>query len=240
MTRIPPALRGRGAKALLVALPVGLTGSLVALPFTAQAEPSSDAVISEVYGGGGNSGASYTNDFVELGNAATAPLDLGGWSVQYLPGSPTATSKWQVTPLTGAIPAGGTYLVQEAKGSGGDTALPTPDASGTISMSATTGTVALVHSTTPLTCLTAADCAADGTVKDLVGFGTAVVREGSPATGAGNTTSVSRDTKLTDTDNNATDLTGSVPSPHNTAGGGSGDPSPTPTPTPTPTPRPTP
>ncbi|WP_234436134.1 endonuclease/exonuclease/phosphatase family protein [Streptomyces sp. NRRL S-813] len=236
MTRIPPALRGRGAKALLVALPVGLTGSLVALPFTAQAEPSSDAVISEVYGGGGNSGASYTNDFVELGNAATAPFDLGGWSVQYLPGSPTATSKWQVTPLTGAVPAGGTYLVQEAKGSGGDTALPTPDASGTISMSATTGTVALVHSTTPLTCLTAADCAADGTVKDLVGFGTAVVREGSPATGAGNTTSVSRDTKLTDTDNNAADLTGSAPSPHNTAGGGSGDPSPTPTPTPTPTP----
>ncbi|MGW5202655.1 lamin tail domain-containing protein [Streptomyces spiralis] len=236
MTRIPPALRGRGAKALLVALPVGLTGSLVALPFTAQAESSSDAVISEVYGGGGNSGASYTNDFIELGNAATAPFDLGGWSVQYLPGSPTAASKWQVTPLAGTIPAGGTYLVQEAKGSGGDTALPTPDASGTISMSATTGTVALVRSTTPLTCLTAADCAADGTVKDLVGFGTAVVREGSPATGAGNTTSVSRDTKLTDTDDNAADLTGSAPSPHNTAGGGSGDPSPTPTPTPTPTP----
>ncbi|MFF0794265.1 lamin tail domain-containing protein [Streptomyces spiralis] len=236
MTRIPPALRGRGAKALLVALPFGLTGSLVALPFTAQAESSSDAVISEVYGGGGNSGASYTNDFIELGNAATAPFDLGGWSVQYLPGSPTATSKWQVTPLAGTIPAGGTYLVQEAKGSGGDTALPTPDASGTISMSATTGTVALVRSTTPLTCLTAADCAADGTVKDLVGFGTAVVREGSPATGAGNTTSVSRDTKLTDTDDNAADLTGSAPSPHNTAGGGSGDPSPTPTPTPTPTP----
>ncbi|MEU0601811.1 endonuclease/exonuclease/phosphatase family protein [Streptomyces sp. NPDC006393] len=236
MTRIPPALRGRGAKALLVALPVGLTGSLVALPFTAQAAPTSDAAISEVYGGGGNSGASYTNDFVELGNGATAPFDLSGWSVQYLPGSPTATSKWQVTPLTGAIPAGGTYLVQEAKGSGGDTALPTPDASGTISMSATTGTVALVHSTTPLTCLTAADCAADGTVKDLVGFGTAVVREGSPATGAGNTTSVSRDTKLTDTDDNAADLTGSAPSAHNTAGGGSGDPSPTPTPTPTPTP----
>ncbi|MGW0083146.1 lamin tail domain-containing protein [Streptomyces sp. NPDC003393] len=236
MTRIPPALRGRGAKALLVALPVGLTGSLVALPFTAQAEPSADAVISEVYGGGGNSGASYTNDFVELGNGATAPFDLEGWSVQYLSGSPTANSKWQVTPLTGAIPAGGTYLVQEAKGSGGDTALPTPDASGTISMSAANGTVALVHSTTPLTCLTAADCVADGTVKDLVGFGTAVVREGSPATGAGNTTSVSRDTKLTDTDDNAADLTGAAPSPHNTEGGGSGDPSPSPTPTSTSTP----
>ncbi|TFV33445.1 lamin tail domain-containing protein [Streptomyces sp. T1317-0309] len=109
---------------------LGLTGSLIALPFTAQAAPSSDAAISEVYGGGGNSGASYTNDFIELGNGATAPFDLSGWSVQYLPGSPSATSKWQVTPLAGAIPAGGTYLVQEAKGSAGDTPLPSPDPRG--------------------------------------------------------------------------------------------------------------
>ncbi|MFJ9762055.1 endonuclease/exonuclease/phosphatase family protein [Streptomyces sp. NPDC101149] len=235
-SRIPPALRGRGAKALLVALPVGLTGSLIALPFTAQAAPSSNAAISEVYGGGGNSGASYTNDFIELGNAATAPFDLSGWSVQYLPGSPSATSKWQVTPLDGAIPAAGTYLVQEAKGSAGDTPLPSPDATGTISMSATSGTVALVHSTTALTCLTAADCAADGTIKDLVGFGTAVVREGSPATGAGNTTSVSRNATYTDTDDNSADLTGSAPNPRNSTGGGAGDPSPTPTPSTTPTP----
>ncbi|MEV6993231.1 lamin tail domain-containing protein [Streptomyces sp. NPDC093228] len=235
-SRIPPALRGRGAKALLVALPVGLTGSLIALPFTAQAAPSSDAAISEVYGGGGNSGASYTNDFIELGNGATAPFDLSGWSVQYLPGSPSATSKWQVTPLAGAIPAGGTYLVQEAKGSAGDTPLPSPDATGTISMSATTGSVALVHSTTALTCLTAADCAADGTIKDLVGFGTAVVREGTPATGAGNTTSVSRNTTYTDTDDNSVDLTGSAPNPRNSTGGSAGDPSPTPTPTTTPAP----
>ncbi|MDR3082383.1 MAG: lamin tail domain-containing protein [Streptomyces sp.] len=199
---------------------------------TAQAAPSSDAVISEVYGGGGNSGASLTHDFIELGNAGTASLDLSGWSVQYLSGSPTSSSKWQVTPLTGAVPAGGSYLVQEAKGTGGDTALPTPDATGTIPMSATSGTVALVHSTTALTCLTAADCAADGSIKDLVGFGTAVVREGNPATGAGNTTSVSRGAAFTDTDDNSADFTGSEPGPRNSTGGGE-DPSPTPTPSPT-------
>ncbi|WP_309505315.1 endonuclease/exonuclease/phosphatase family protein [Streptomyces sp. KM273126] len=233
-SRIPPALRGRSAKAVLIALPVGLTGSLIALPFAAEAAPSSDAVISEVYGGGGNSGASLTHDFIELGNAGNASFDLSGWSVQYLSGSPTSTSKWQVTPLSGAVPAGGKYLIQEAKGAGGDTALPTPDATGTIAMSAASGTVALVHSTTALTCLTAADCAADGTVKDLVGFGTAVVREGSPATGAGNTTSVSRDAKFTDTDDNSADFTGSAPSPSSSTGeSGGGDPSPTPTPTPT-------
>jgi predicted extracellular nuclease len=229
---IPLSLRGRGAKAGLIALPLGIAGSLIALPLTAQAAPSPDAVISEVYGGGGNSGALLTNDFIELGNAGSVPFDLTGWSVQYLSGSPTSTSKWQVTPLTGSVPAGGDYLVQEAKGAAGGTALPAPDATGTIAMSATSGTVALVRSTTALTCLTAADCAGDAAVKDLAGFGTAVVREGGPATGAGNTTSVARSAALTDTDDNSADFTGGTPSPRNSAGDGDGG---TPTPTPTPT-----
>ncbi|MFE4172504.1 lamin tail domain-containing protein [Streptomyces sp. NPDC056909] len=231
---IPPALRGRRAKRIALALPVGLVGTLIALPFTAQAAPSSDAVIAEVYGGGGNSGATLTNDFIELGNAGSGSFDLTGWSVQYLPGAPTASSKWQVTALTGAIPAGGSYLVAESKGTGGTTELPTPDASGSIAMSGTSGTVALVHSTTPLSCVTAADCAADGSIKDVVGFGTATVRETSPVPGASNTASVSRNASLTDTDNNAADLSASAPSPRNTTGGG-GEPDPDPTPTPTPT-----
>ncbi|MEU0277015.1 lamin tail domain-containing protein [Streptomyces sp. NPDC006195] len=226
-------MRGRRAKAIAVALPVGLAGSLIALPFTAQATPSPDAVISEVYGGGGNSGATLTNDFIELGNAGDGPFDLTGWSVQYLSGSPTPTSKWQVTEIKGAIPAGGSYLVEEAKGSGGDTALPAADATGTIALSASSGTVALVRSTTPLTCLTAADCAADTNVKDLVGFGTATVREGSPATGADNTHSVARNAALTDTDTNSADFSGATPAPRNSAGAGDGGGEPTPTPSPT-------
>ncbi|MEV7424540.1 endonuclease/exonuclease/phosphatase family protein [Streptomyces sp. NPDC091212] len=220
---------------IAITLPVGIVGSLIALPFTAQATPSPDAVIAEVYGGGGNSGATFTNDFIELGNAGGASFDLTGWSVQYLSGSPTATTKWSVTPLDGAIPAGGSYLVQEAKGAGGDTPLPTPDATGTIAMSASSGTVALVHSTTALTCLTADDCAADTSVKDLVGFGTAAVKETAPATGADNTHSVARNAALTDTDNNSADLSGSTPTPRNSAGAGEGpgggEPSPTPSPT---------
>ncbi|MFD5780726.1 lamin tail domain-containing protein [Streptomyces sp. NPDC126933] len=229
---IPPALRGRRGRFIALALPVGLAGSFVVLPFTAQAAPSPDAVIAEVYGGGGNSGATLTSDFIELGNSGDGPFDLTGWSVQYLSGAPTQSSKWQVTEITGAIPAGGSYLVEEAKGTGGDTALPTPDATGAIAMSASSGTIALVHSTAPLTCVTAADCAADGSIKDLVGFGTALVRETSPATGAGNTTSVARNGALADTDNNSTDFVGGTPSPRNSGGtGGGGEPSPTPSPT---------
>ncbi|MFJ2116720.1 lamin tail domain-containing protein, partial [Streptomyces sp. NPDC087850] len=229
---IPPALRGRRARLIALTLPVSIAGSLIALP-SAQALPSPDAVIAEVYGGGGNSGATLTHDFIELGNAGGAAFDLTGWSVQYLSGSPSSTTKWSVTPLSGTVPAGGSYLIQGAKGAGGDTALPTPDATGTLALSASSGTVALVHSTTALTCVTAADCAADGSVKDLVGFGTAAVRETSPATGADNTHSVGRTAALTDTDDNSADLTGQAPTPRNSAGTGTGGGEPVPTPSPT-------
>ena len=44
---------------------------------------SSSVVISQVYGGGGNSGAPYNGDFIELFNRSSAPASLSGWSVQY-------------------------------------------------------------------------------------------------------------------------------------------------------------
>jgi predicted extracellular nuclease len=202
------------------------------------ASPSADALIAEVYGGGGNSGATYTNDFVELANAGAAPVDLSGYSVQYLSGAPTSTSKWQATALTGSLAGGGRFLVQEAAGTGGTTALPTPDVSGAINMSGTTGTIALVSGTDLLTCVTAADCAADSRVKDLVGYGTALVHEGSgAAAGASNTASVARSAALTDTDDNAADFTAGAPTPEN-SGGGSTTPPTSPPPT-TPTPPPT-
>ncbi|MGW3645543.1 lamin tail domain-containing protein [Streptomyces sp. NPDC000878] len=192
--------------------------ALTAIP-AAFAAPSATAVIAEVYGGGGNSGATLVRDFVELGNAGSAAYDLSGYSVQYLPGSPSASSQWQVTALSGSVAPGGRYLVAEGAGSGGTTALPTADATGSIAMSATSGTLALVAGTTALACKTAADCAADPNVVDLVGYGSALVREGSgPATGASNTASVARAAPLADTDDNATDLSSGTPSPVNSAG----------------------
>lgn len=219
-------------------LPIGIAGAVVLAGVgvhSAFATPSADALIAEVYGGGGNSGATYTNDFIELANAGAASLSLGNYSVQYLPGSPTASSKWQVTPLTGSLAGGGRYLVGESAGTGGTTSLPTPDASGTLALSGTTGTVALVSGTDPLTCVTAADCAADSRIKDLVGYGTATVHEGGgAAAGASNTASVSRDSALKDTDDNAADFTSGDPSPVNS--GGTGGPTTGPTDSPTTTP----
>lgn len=209
-------------RSILLAGAVAVTLSATALP-AAFAAPSSTAVISEVYGGGGNSGATLTRDFIELANAGSAAYDLSGFSVQYLPGTPSAGSTWGVSALTGSVAPGGRYLVAQAAGTGGTVDLPTPDATGTVAMSATSGTVALVSGTTPLTCKTAADCAADTRIVDLVGYGSAVVREGSgPASGASATASVARGTSLADTDNNAADLAAGAPTPVNAAGETSG------------------
>ena len=99
---------------------------------------STTVVISQVYGGGGNAGATFKNDFIELFNRGATTLNLTGWSVQY--GSATG-STWSPTPLSGTIQPGQYYLVQEAPGAGGSVNLPTPDATGSIAMGATAGKV---------------------------------------------------------------------------------------------------
>jgi len=180
-------------------------------------------VISEVYGGGGNSGASLRHDFVELGNPTGEAADLDGWSVQYLPANPGPSTRVQVTALTGEIPAGGHHLVRQAAGAGGSVELPAPDTSGSIPMSATAGAVLLVSGAAPVACRTAAACAEEASVVDVVGYGNAAVHAGAPVTGLSNTASASRDAAFTDTGDNAADLTAGDPTPTNAAGETVGD-----------------
>ncbi len=144
--------------------PTRLHALLLSVVFALPAAPAgAQVVISQVYGGGGNTGAPLKSDFIELFNAGSTPVNLAGWSVQYA--SATGTS-WQVTTLTGTVPAGGYFLVKQADGAGTQPALPTPDAVGTISMAGASGKVALASATTALTgaCPSAAD---------LVGYGSA-------------------------------------------------------------------
>ena len=172
--------------------------------------PPGDVVISQVYGGGGNAGATFTHDFIELFNQGPTTVNLTGWSVQYT--SDTGTS-WQVTPLVGSIAPGGYYLVQQAAGAGGTTPLPTPDAIGTIAMAAGAGKVALSSSTTAFSgCPT---CAVD-----LVGYGpTATCFEGAgPTAATSNTTAALRKRGgCFDSNNNNIDFSISAPTPRNTA-----------------------
>lgn len=168
-------------------------------------------VISQVYGGGGNSGATYKSDFIELHNNGNQAVSLAGWSVQY---ASAAGSSWQVTTLAGSIPAGGYYLVKQADGSGGSTALPTPDATGTTAMSGTAGKIALSNAATALS----GACPA-GNV-DFVGYGSsASCAEGSAPTAApSNTLAVLRGNGgCSDSDNNNADFATGAPTPRNSA-----------------------
>jgi predicted extracellular nuclease len=185
------------------------TGTCV-LNVTVNAPVTTGIVISQLYGGGGNAGATLTNDFIELFNATGAPISVGGWSVQY---ASAAGTSWQVTPLAGTIPAGGYYLVQEGAGAGGTQPLPAPDATGAILMSATSGKVILSASATALS----GACPA-GTV-DLVGYGAANCFEGSAAVPAlTNTTAAIRDGGgCVDTDDNFADFTTGTPLPRNSS-----------------------
>ena len=185
-----------------------LSGALAVLA-ASPALSASNLVISQIYGGGGNTGSTYTNDFIELFNRGTTNIDLSGWTVQY---ASATGSTWATTELAGTLLPGRYYLIQEAQGAGGTTPLPTPDATGTIAMSGTNGKVALVHSTTALS----GTCPA-GFV-DLVGFGTANCSEGTAMAALTNTTAGLRAAEgCQDTDANSVDFATGAPNPRNTA-----------------------
>lgn len=215
----PARLRLASMLLVIALLALSIPQGLVRLVPTAEAA-SPDVVISQVYGGGGNAGATYKNDFIELFNRGTSPVTVNGWSVQY---ASTAGSTWQVTNLTGTIQPGHYYLVQEAAGTGGTTNLPTPDATGAgtgINMSATAGKVALVTNTTALSCGATNNCLPNAAIKDLVGFGTGT----SSFEGTGPTATLSNTVAAlragggcTDSDNNATDFATGAPNPRNSA-----------------------
>ena len=196
---------------LALSIPQGL---IRIIPAAEAASP--DVVISQVYGGGGNSGATYKNDFIELFNRGTSAVTVTGWSVQY---ASNTGSSWQKTDLTGTIQPGQYYLVQQAAGAGGTTSLPTPNATGSISMSATAGKVALVTNTTPLACGATNNCSSSS-IKDFVGFGsTATAYEGSgPSPAPSNTTAAIRaNGGCKDDDNNAADFSTAAPTPRNSS-----------------------
>ena len=77
---MPAAVRGRASVAIAGLV---LGSAAIAVSPSATAAPSTTILISEVYGGGGNSGAPFTNDFVELHNISTAAVDLKDWTLKY-------------------------------------------------------------------------------------------------------------------------------------------------------------
>ncbi len=168
-------------------------------------------VISQIFGGGGNSGSPFRNDYVELFNRGGTTVVLDGWSVQYAGASGTS---WQKTTLSGSIAPGRYYLIQQGAGTVETQPLPTPDATGGIALSATAGKVLLVSHNTTLS----GACPSDGGIVDVVGYGSgASCFEGTGrAPAPSNTTAIVRASGgCTDTDDNAADFSTGTPAPRN-------------------------
>lgn len=207
--RRPALVLGAG----LATLAAGLT------PAPALAAPDgSGLVISEVYGAGGNNGAVYNADFVELYNPTGAAIPVDGLAVHYRSagggsgGSPYA--------LTGSVPAGGHFLIQMSNTGTNGAALPAPDATASpaFSMAAAGGQVYLLEGTTAIT--DTGDMAGRAGVVDMVGAtSSASAYETAPtASGASASNSLNRSSTGADTDDNSADFSTAAPSP--TASGG--------------------
>jgi hypothetical protein len=175
----------------------------------------SAVVISQVYGGGGQAGSTLVADFVELRNRTGSAVGLAGWSMQYASASGTS---WQATALSGTIPANGYYLIKLASSGSSGSALPSPDVTGSINMSATQGKIALRSSTSQFS---GSSPIGQTGLQDLVGYGSANTFEGSAAAPSPSTTlAIFRAGGGTvDSGDNAADFSTASPNPRNSSGG---------------------
>jgi len=192
-----------------------LSAALLAAPAAQGASP--DIVVSQLFAGGGNSGASFTHDFVELFNRGSTTIDVSGWTIQY---ATSAGTTWQATALSGSIAPGRYYLVQLFSGGSSGAPLPAADAVGTSNLATSGGKVALVRDGVPLSCGTfPGSCSGSPQVADLVGWGPASDYEGAgPASALSNTTAAARaGGGCADTDDNAADFSAGTPAPRNSS-----------------------
>jgi predicted extracellular nuclease len=193
-----------------------------------QAGATSDhLVISQLYGAGGNSGATLTNDYIELFNRGSDSVSLAGMSLQYTSSNGTGlfgSSDTLITPLPNVSVDSGHYFLVRESGAGAATSnVPADytDDSG-ITMAATSGKVALVSDATPLGCnggSTPCSTTQLARIVDLVGYGPANFFEGkAPAPAPSTTTADFRaNGGCADTDDNGADFTTAAPAPRTSA-----------------------
>ncbi len=184
-----------------------LAAVLASLAATAYAEPN-NIVVSQVYGAGGNNGASYNRDFIELFNRSGEAVNLSGLYVHYHSASGTGNSSVVALPARTLEP-GQYFLITLATGSNG-AAIADGDLSSTaINMAAAAGRVSLSTQSTPIPA-----GSAHASMVEIVGFGSANVFETAPAPAPSTTTSISRKgAGCIDTDNNAQDFTAGTIAP---------------------------
>ncbi len=176
-------------------------------------------VISQIYGGGGNVGATYQNDFIEIYNRGTNDQNLNNWSIQY---TSKNGSSWTTIALTNTTLSPGQYYLVKLYSNGvNGNILPTEDISNTsLNIAATDGKIALCNTTVPLTTAGFTGSTPTGnSIIDFVGYGTADSYEGTgKAPSPSNTTSITRNSGgCTDTNVNSADFVTGSPTPRNTS-----------------------
>jgi hypothetical protein len=176
---------------------------------------NAQVVISQIYGGGGNSGATYTHDFIELFNSGNTAQNLSGWSVQYASSTGSSwTNKTNLLDFT--LQPGQYYLIRGATGGNIGIAVPTPDIEGNINLAIAAGKVVLTNTTTTVT----GTNPTDPQIVDKVGYGNNTNGfEGTGPTVVATTTSSAQRLigGCTDTNDNSKDFVIIAPAPRNSA-----------------------
>lgn len=187
---------------------LALSVNVLTVP-TAVATPAGDnVVISAVYGGGGNKGATLKNDYVQLFNPTDKPISLDGWTVQYL--SAKGNNNGKPIALSGTIQPKGFYLIKGAAGNGGTQDFVSDATGDNLDLSGSNGTVVLTNSSEKW--------AAGNPAIDVVGYGNAPVNETAGTAALSNTTAAARSEDGNDTDDNSADFTLGKPAPKYSGG----------------------
>ena len=174
-------------------------------------------LISQIYGAGGNTGALYTHDFIELRNNGFETVDLGQFAIQYASATGSFSSSSNIIFLSGTILSGGYFLIQC---SGGTNGVPLPVAADlvcNVNLAASAGKLALIVNDQFLTGYNPDDPWKPGVI-DFAGYGNANQSRGNPAPAPSNILAVFRkENGSMDTGDNALDFETRTPDPRNSS-----------------------
>ncbi len=120
--------------------------------FSGTTIPTSPVIFTQVYGGGGNSGATYKSDFVELYNTTNSDINIGNWNLYYIAASSSSTSVKYEFPANTIIKAGKFFILKCADGTGAQPAWNISfDGTSTLALGGTAGKLVLLNNNNAFT-----------------------------------------------------------------------------------------
>jgi len=111
-----------------------------------------NVIITQVYGSGGNSGATYKSDFIELFNTTGTDINISGWCLYYLGATSSTTNIKYEFPTNTIIKAGKYFALKGADGTGTQPAWNISfDGTSTLALGGTAGKLILLKSNAAFT-----------------------------------------------------------------------------------------